>query len=146
MISQTLSAQLEQAQNRGEFVELAEKHCLLLRDSLKMPCVFAYEQGDFKNKITSKAFCLHCGTSEDLGEAMDEVVYCHACDEKRANAKDAYAERMEQQRLQEELEEQRRRDYLGAINDPWFGATHVPHHVVAGEAFDDKMALYQNEY
>lgn len=136
MISEKTKTQLLAAVDRQTFIEIAEFNGLKTRESLKAPVLFAYEQGDYKSRISSSNFCLRCGTASSIVEAtiVENVCYCEGCDNRRSiTASD--------------LSNSETAKRFGVLNDPFLLSDRdAPEHVVRGEQFDDKLSMYRNEY
>lgn len=131
MISEAVQNQLLSATDRQTFTEIADLNGLKTRESLKAPVLFAYENGDYKNRLTSANFCLRCGTSSNIvaESIIESVCYCNGCNDKRTEALSHSAGRP------------------SIFNDPFLHSDRdVPDHVLRGEQFDDKLAMYLNEY
>lgn len=130
MITEAIKNQLLSATDRQTFVEIADFNGLKTRESLKAPVLFAYENGDYKNRLTSANFCLRCGTSSNIvaESIIESVCYCGECNDKRNEA----------------LNHSSR---PSIFNDPFLHSDRdVPDYVTRGEQFDDKLAMFRNEY
>lgn len=138
MISEKVQNQLLQATDRQTFADIADFNGLKTRESLKAPVLFAYENGAYKDRITSVNFCLRCGTASNIVETsiIESVCYCADCDVKRNQP--VNPDRMDFAEVA---------NRFGVASDPYLNSDRdVPDHVLRGEQFDDKMALFKNEY
>lgn len=136
MISEKVKNQLLNATDRQTFVEIAEFNGLKTRDSLKSPVIFAFENGDYKNRLSSAMCCNRCGTFANIEEntIVENVCYCSACDNRRSLRAD-------------NLDIAALAHGRGIGNDPFLLSDRdVPMHVLRGEQHDDKMAMFRNEY
>lgn len=136
MISEAIKNKLLSATDRQNFVEIADFHGLKTRESLQAPVVFAYEQGGYKDRLTSTNFCNRCGTASNIvaESIIENVCYCNSCDDKRTL-------------LVSDMSLAETANRFGVLNDPFLNSDRdVPHHVLRGEQFDDKLAMFRNEY
>lgn len=128
MIQEQISQLLINASSSENFCFIAKQHGLLARHAEGIAFkMVAYSADDYAGRVFSPLFCSACGTS-DLPSATHngESLHCVACHYKF---------------YQVDIS-----DMVKAIDQQPCSMQDLPDYVIAGELFDDRLAMYLNEY